>query len=72
MKAALLAKQLVHWYRENKRDLPWRHTRNPYYIWISEVMLQQTQVDTVIPYYESFINKYPKPEDLANADENRS
>lgn len=69
MNSALFSKQLVRWFLDNKRDLPWRRTKNPYYIWISEVMLQQTQVDTVIPYYKSFIEKYPTPEDLALADE---
>ncbi|WP_245566416.1 A/G-specific adenine glycosylase [Tuberibacillus calidus] len=60
---------LVNWYKENKRILPWRKTRNPYFIWISEVMLQQTQVDTVIPYYERFITRFPTMYDLARADE---
>ena len=50
---------LLSWYHDEKRDLPWRRTSNPYYIWVSEVMLQQTRVDTVIPYYERFIEKYP-------------
>ena len=43
---------LLDWYDREKRDLPWRRTKNPYYIWVSEIMLQQTQVQTVIPYYE--------------------
>ncbi len=60
---------LLRWFYENKRDLPWRKTQNPYYIWISEIMLQQTQVDTVIPYYERFIKTFPTMEDLAYADE---
>lgn len=60
---------LLSWYDEVKRDLPWRRTDNPYYIWVSEVMLQQTRVDTVIPYYERFINRYPTMNDLANAEE---
>lgn len=58
---------LVEWFKENKRDLPWRKTTNPYYIWISEVMLQQTQVVTVIPYYIQFIERFPTVTDLANA-----
>ena len=62
-------KDLLHWYDEVKRDLPWRKTTNPYYIWISEIMLQQTRVDTVIPYYKRFIQQFPRIEDLANADE---
>ena len=49
--------------------MPWRKTNNPYYIWISEVMLQQTQVKTVIPYYEKFLQQFPKVEDLANAEQ---
>lgn len=60
---------LLNWYQAEKRDLPWRRTSNPYYIWVSEVMLQQTRVDTVIPYYERFIEKYPTMEHLAEADE---
>ena len=61
---------LLSWYHEEKRDLPWRRTSNPYYIWVSEVMLQQTRVDTVIPYYERFIEKYPTMDILAEAEEN--
>jgi A/G-specific adenine glycosylase len=60
---------LVEWFHEEKRDLPWRQTNDPYKIWVSEVMLQQTRVDTVIPYYQRFIDKYPTIESLANADE---
>lgn len=60
---------LVSWFLEEKRDLPWRKTTDPYKIWVSEVMLQQTKVDTVIPYYERFIAKYPSPQSLANAEE---
>jgi A/G-specific adenine glycosylase len=62
-------KTLLDWYDANKRDLPWRRTSNPYYIWISEIMLQQTQVDTVIPYYERFIDTLPEISDLAAASE---
>lgn len=61
------AKQLSLWYNVNKRDLPFRHTRDPYKIWISEVMLQQTQVKTVIPYYNKWINKFPTLQSVANA-----
>lgn len=60
---------LLSWYYEVKRDLPWRNTSNPYYIWVSEVMLQQTRVETVIPYYERFIEQYPTMEKLAYANE---
>ena len=62
-------KQLVQWFNREKRDLPWRHTTDPYKIWVSEVMLQQTRVDTVIPYYNRFIEKFPKPETFAYAPE---
>lgn len=61
-------KKLLSWYGKNKRDLPWRKTKDPYAIWISEVMLQQTRVDTVLPYYLSFMEKYPDLESLAKAD----
>jgi A/G-specific adenine glycosylase len=64
-----LSTTLVKWFAENKRDLPWRKTSNPYFIWISEVMLQQTQVETVIPYYERFITRFPTMYDLARVDE---
>lgn len=64
-------KTLLAWYDREKRDLPWRHTKNPYHIWISEIMLQQTQVATVIPYYERFLEWFPTIADLANADEER-
>ncbi len=60
---------LVHWYEQHKRDLPWRKNQEPYQIWVSEVMLQQTRVDTVIPYYERFMRSFPEMEDLAYADE---
>ncbi|MDN4495019.1 A/G-specific adenine glycosylase [Ureibacillus aquaedulcis] len=58
---------LVEWFNHEKRDLPWRHTSDPYKIWVSEVMLQQTRVDTVIPYYNRFLEKYPTIHDLAYA-----
>ncbi len=62
-------KALLDWYDANKRDLPWRRTSDPYAIWVSEIMLQQTRVDTVIPYYESFLHRLPTIEDLAQAPE---
>lgn len=62
-----LKKKLLAWYEENARDLPWRRTRDPYKIWISEVMLQQTTVATVIPYYERWIRLFPGLEDVARA-----
>lgn len=59
--------QLIHWYESNKRDLPWRNTRNPYFIWLSEVILQQTRVQQGLPYYERFVNTFPTIEHLAQA-----
>ena len=53
------AQAVTAWYAVNKRDLPWRHTADPYRIWISEIMLQQTQAATVVPYYERFIETLP-------------
>jgi A/G-specific adenine glycosylase len=60
---------LLDWYHNNKRDMPWRKTSDPYRIWISEIMLQQTRVDTVIPYYRRFLEAFPTVQDLANADQ---
>ncbi|MCA9143196.1 MAG: A/G-specific adenine glycosylase [Planctomycetales bacterium] len=57
------------WFERNSRDLPWRKTRDPYHVWISEIMLQQTQVVTVIPYFERFIAKFPTISSLATAHE---
>jgi A/G-specific adenine glycosylase len=59
--------RLLKWYKEHGRDLPWRKTSDPYHILVSEVMLQQTQVDRVIPKYHEFLNRYPSLEDLAEA-----
>ena len=60
--------QLLEWFKKNGRDLPWRRTDDPYAIWVSEIMLQQTQVSTVIPYYEKFLKAFPKVWSLAMAD----
>ena len=60
---------LSQWYAINKRDLPWRSTVNPYHIWVSEIILQQTRVDQGLPYYLKFIDAFPVVSDLANADE---
>lgn len=62
-----IATRILAWYKENRRDLPWRRTRDPYEIWIAEIMLQQTQVDTVIPYYLRFLKRFPDVETLAGA-----
>src|SRR5688572_1886797 len=56
---ALIRRRLLGWFEKNKRDLPWRKTSDPYAIWISETMLQQTQVKTVVPYYEKFLKAFP-------------
>ena len=59
--------ELINWFNKNKRKLPWRNTKDPYKIWISEVMLQQTKVETVIPYYIKWIIKFPTIEDVAKS-----
>src|SRR6202453_875855 len=64
-----LRRILLSWYRKHKRDLPWRRTQDPYRIWISEVMLQQTRVAAVIPYYERFLALFPDALALASARE---
>lgn len=66
--AKALRARLVDWYRANRRELPWRRTRDPYAVWISEIMLQQTRVETVIPYFERFLARWPTVEALASAD----
>ncbi|MEL0455010.1 A/G-specific adenine glycosylase [Flavobacteriaceae bacterium SZ-1-7] len=63
------SKTLTNWYSNNKRSLPWRKTKEPYHIWLSEIILQQTQVAQGLPYYESFLAKYPTVFELATADE---
>ncbi|MFW6299236.1 MAG: A/G-specific adenine glycosylase [Bacillota bacterium] len=62
------AHDLVGWFQANKRDLPFRFDKDPYRIFVSELMLQQTQIDTMIPYYERFMERFPTVTDLANAD----
>lgn len=62
-------KHLISWFEREKRDLPWRKSKDPYKIWVSEIMLQQTRVDTVIPYFNNFIRKFPTLKSLAEADE---
>ncbi len=64
-----LRRSLLTWYTEFGRDLPWRQTRDPYAIWVSEIMLQQTQVKTVIPYYERWLNLFPTVTTLATAEQ---
>lgn len=65
----IFSKQLIKWYLQHKRDLPWREIQNPYLIWLSEIMLQQTRVAQGLPYYQSFVDAFPTVFDLANASE---
>ncbi len=69
MPAPLDRASLLAWYDAHRRDLPWRRTSDPYAIWVSEIMLQQTRVETVVPYYERFLARFPDPASLAAADE---
>ncbi len=64
-----IGQNLIQWFEKNKRDLPWRKTKEPYKIWVSEIMLQQTRVDTVIAYYNRFMERFPTVQDLAIAEE---
>jgi len=70
-KASRLRPRLLAWYATASRDLPWRRTSDPYAVWLSETMLQQTRVNTVIPYYEAFVREYPTVASLAEAPEER-
>jgi len=69
MYKADFADKLLNWYDHNKRDLPWRDIDNPYFTWVSEIMLQQTRVDQATPYYHRFIEKFPTVFDLAEANQ---
>ncbi|MBU2549832.1 MAG: A/G-specific adenine glycosylase, partial [Proteobacteria bacterium] len=62
-----IAALVLDWYDQNRRVLPWRETGDPYRIWVSEIMLQQTQVKTVQPYYERFVSRFPDVETLARS-----
>ncbi len=62
-----LTEMLLDWYQHNARDLPWRRTRDPYAIWVAEIMLQQTRVETVLPYYRRWMGKFPEPKVFAEA-----
>ncbi len=64
---ASLRRDLLSWFDRHRRDLPWRRTRDPYRIWVSEVMLQQTRVEAVLPYYERFLARFPSVDDLSSA-----
>jgi len=63
------SKKIVEWYQNNRRNLPWRDTRDPYKIWLSEIILQQTRVLQGLPYYEKFVSTYPTVRSLAAASE---
>ena len=65
----IFTKAVTNWYSINKRKLPWRGSKNPYTIWLSEIILQQTQIKQGLPYFEAFISNFPTVFDLANADE---
>ncbi|WP_461641693.1 A/G-specific adenine glycosylase [Labilibaculum euxinus] len=65
----MLSNQIISWYLQNKRDLPWRETKDPYQIWISEIMLQQTRVASAIDYFNRFLEQFPTISDLAKAEE---
>lgn len=69
MDRAALRRDLLAWYDTRRRDLPWRRTGDPYAVWVSEVMLQQTRVETAVPYYEAWMARFPTVEALAAADE---
>lgn len=64
-----VSKSLIFWYNKNKRDLPWRNTKDPYIIWLSEIILQQTKVEQGLPYFNHFVEKYPTVKHLATASE---
>src|SRR5690349_9617389 len=66
---ATFRRQLLGWFRRFQRDLPWRRTRDPYRVWLSEIMLQQTRVAAVIPYFERFLERFPNIHALAAAPE---
>jgi A/G-specific adenine glycosylase len=67
----MIAAKLISWYKENKRDLPWRNTKDPYRIWLSEIILQQTRVAQGLPYYLKFVEAFPTVQDLAKAPEQK-
>ena len=69
MQTPSISEKLIRWYQQNHRDLPWRNTTDPYKIWLSEIILQQTRVQQGLPYYEKFITQYPTVFDLAKAPE---
>jgi A/G-specific adenine glycosylase len=71
MESRYFSKKVIRWYKNNKRDLPWRDTTDPYYIWLSEIILQQTRVNQGLPYYLKFVETFPTVFDLAAAPEQK-
>lgn len=69
--ATRMSTALLDWYGENRRDLPWRRRRDPYAIWVAEIMLQQTRVETVVPYYTAWLDRFPTIEALARASDDQ-
>ena len=67
MSSKQTANKIVNWYRSNARDLPWRHTTNPYKIWLSEIILQQTTIGQGTAYYNRFVNEFPTVVKLASS-----
>ena len=65
----MFSDKIINWYTENGRQLPWRDTDNPYYIWLSEIILQQTRIEQGRSYYERFVKEYPTVSHLAEASE---
>lgn len=66
----MISRKLLDWYEQNKRSLPWRDHPDPYHIWVSEIMAQQTRLETVIPYYQRWLQRFPDIRSLAQADQN--
>jgi len=71
MDSRYFSKKIAQWYEQNKRELPWRETKDPYFIWLSEIILQQTRVNQGLPYYKKFVEIFPTVQSLANAPEQR-
>ena len=71
MNRATIVSALLEWFAQNARDLPWRRTRDPYAVWVSEIMLQQTQVKTVLPYWKQWMRALPDIAALAKARQQR-
>ena len=69
MKRRKISGLLIDWYGRSHRDLPWRRTSDPYRVWVSEIMLQQTRAQAVVPYFERFLERFPTVEALAGAEE---